>query len=541
MKKKKRQVKLRTKINGLILLNLLFVLLLVTVSLSFIMVHREYDEAGQNALTVAKTVAGLPEVIQAFKEPNPSSIIQPIAEDIQEKSGAQFVVVSNMNLIRYSHPDTSLIGKHMVGDDDKQVLLGHGSITRATGTLGLSIRGKYPVFDEQNHQIGVVSVGFLMQNIWKKITSLILKIIGTGIIALIAGLIGAFILSGHIKKQILNLEPHEIAFLSQQQAAILESIREGIVAIDTNGKIMTFNREAKSLLEKETGDLKGKAITSVLPNSRLTEVIKEGASHYDQPMIIGNSLVVVNRIPVKIDGKVIGAVASFRDKLHLDQLDQRLVDIGQYVDTLRSQRHEFMNKLHLISGLIQMKEYDLVKDLIEEVHVEQQNVLNFFLAKVRDPAIVGVLIGKMHRAKELGIQLAITDDSSVSEICPHRETVLTILGNAIENSMEAITKTKNDRDAVISVHIKENLDLLSLQVSDNGPGVDPELGDHIFDDGGTTKGEGRGFGLALVTRLVSRLNGKMVMNSSSEGATLQVRLPVRGDKNDSSRIASSSG
>lgn len=64
-------MKLRTKINGLILLNLLFVLLLVTVSLSFIMVHREYDEAGQNALTVAKTVAGLPEVIQAFKEPNP--------------------------------------------------------------------------------------------------------------------------------------------------------------------------------------------------------------------------------------------------------------------------------------------------------------------------------------------------------------------------------------------------------------------------------------------------------------------------------------
>jgi two-component system CitB family sensor kinase len=126
-------------------------------------------------------------------------------------------------------------------------------------------------------------------------------------------------------------------------------------------------------------------------------------------------------------------------------------------------------------------------------------------------------------------------------MCPHRETVLTILGNAIENSMEAVSKTKNSRDAVISVHIKENLDLLTLHVSDNGPGVDPELGDHIFADGGTTKGEGRGFGLALVTRLVSRLNGKMVMNSSSMGATLQVRLPVRRDKNDSSRIASSSG
>jgi two-component system, CitB family, sensor kinase len=527
LKFNKSQVKLRTKINGLILLNLLFVLVLFIVTLSQIMVHREYGETGDNALSVAKTVSGLPEVIEAFKAPSPSSIIEPIAENIRKKTGAQFIVVSNMNLIRYSHPDRSKIGKHMVGDDDKQVLLGHGSITQATGTLGLSIRGKYPVFDDQHHQIGIVSVGFLLQNIWKKLTSLILEIIGIGVIALIAGLIGAFILSGHIKKQIFNLEPHEIAFLTQQQAAILESIREGIVAVDTNGTITTFNREAKSMLPNEISDPIGKAITSILPSSRLTEVIKEGTSHFDQQMIIGNSLVVVNRIPVKINDEVIGAVASFRDKLHLDQLEQRLADIGKYADTLRSQRHEFMNKLHLISGLIQMKEYQLVKELIEEFHSEQQKVLNFFLARVRDPAIVGVLIGKMHRAKELGIQLTITDDSIVSELCPHREIVLTILGNAIENAIEAIKTMEIETHCkVITVLIKEAGNLLTINVTDSGPGIDPELGDQIFADGGTTKGAGRGFGLALVSRLVSRLNGSIVMNSSSEGAALQVGLPI---------------
>jgi two-component system CitB family sensor kinase len=521
------QVKLRTKINGLILLNLVFVLLLFIICLSWIMVHREYDETGINALSTAKMVAGLPEVVNAFKEPNPSSIIQPLAENIRKKTGAQFIVVSNMNLIRYSHPDPSQIGKHMVGDDDKQVLLGKGSITQAVGTLGLSIRGKYPIFNEKHQQIGLVSVGFLMEGIWKKLTSLILEITALGFIALIVGLIGAFILSGHIKKQIFNLEPHEIAFLTQQQAAILESIREGIIAVDTNGKITTFNREAKNMLAEELGDPIGRSITAVLPSSRLTEVIKEGSVHFDQPMIIGNSLVVVNRIPVKIDGKVIGAVASFRDKIQLDQLDRRLADIGQYVDTLRSQRHEFMNKLHLISGLIQMKEYELVKDVIEDVHNEQQNVLNFFLARVRDPAIVGVLIGKMHRAKELGIQLIITDDSKVSERCPHRDTVLTILGNAIENAMEAITTMKEVRPSpTISIQIKEERLQLTIKVNDTGPGVDPELGDQIFIDGGTTKGDGRGFGLALVSRLVSRLNGSIMMSSSPEGASLQVSLPI---------------
>jgi two-component system, CitB family, sensor kinase len=526
LKFNKNQVKLRTKINYLILLNLLFVLVLFILSLSWIMVHREYDEKGRNALAVAKTVAGLPEVIQAFKDPNPSFTIQAIAESIRKKTGAQFIVVSNMNLIRYSHPDTSKIGRHMVGDDDKQVLLGHGSITQATGTLGLSIRGKYPVFDGQHHQIGIVSVGFLMENIWKQLTPLILEIICIGAIALLVGLIGAFFLSGHIKKQIFNLEPYEIAFQTQQQAAILESIREGIIAIDTGGNITTFNREAKSMIDYEIDDLIGKAITSILPGSRLLEVINEGSAHFDQPMIIGNSLVVVNRVPVKIGDEVIGAVGSFRDKLQLDHLDQRLADIGKYVDTIRSQRHEFMNKLHLISGLIQMKEYELVKNIIEDVYSEQQNVLNFFLARVRDPAIVGVLIGKMHRAKELGIQLTISNDSTVSELCPHRETVLTILGNAIENAMEAIrTMKENPLPATISVNIKEKHDLLTIQVIDNGPGIDPKLGNQIFEDGGTTKGKGRGFGLALVSRLVSRLKGNIEIYSSAEGATLQVSLP----------------
>lgn len=526
MRRNKKQIKLRTKMNGLILLNLLFVLILFIVCLSYIMVHREYEETGGNALSLAKTVAGLPEIVNAFHEPNPSSIIQPIAENIRKKTGAQFIVVSNMKLIRYSHPVSSQIGKRMVGNDDKQVLLGQGSITQATGTLGLSIRGKYPIFDKNHHQIGVVSVGFLLQDIWKKLSSLILEITGIGFISLIVGLIGGNILTGHIKKQIFNLEPYEIAFLTQQQGAILESIREGIIAVDTNGKITTFNKEAKNLLGEDSVGLIGKAITSILPSSRLNEVIKAGTSHFDQPMIVGNSLVIVNRIPVKINGKVIGAVASFRDKLHLDQLDEHLADIGQYVDTLRSQRHEFMNKLHLISGLIQMKEYKLVHELIEEVHNEQQNILNFFLTRIRDPAVVGVLIGKMHRAKEMGIQLSISKDSTVTELCPHRETVLTVLGNAIENAIEAIkTMGTNRSPSEITVHIKEEQDILNLEIGDTGPGVDPMLGDQIFTDGGTTKGEGRGFGLALVSRLVSRINGKMIMNSSPNGATLHVSLP----------------
>jgi two-component system, CitB family, sensor kinase len=77
----------------------------------------------------------------------------------------------------------------------------------------------------------------------------------------------------------------------------------------------------------------------------------------------------------------------------------------------------------------------------------------------------------------------------------------------------------------ITVHIKEDVERLYMEVSDTGPGIDPKIGDQMFEDGKTTKGEGRGFGLALVSRLVSRLDGTIFMISTPTGATLQVSLP----------------
>lgn len=158
------------------------------------------------------------------------------------------------------------------------------------------------------------------------------------------------------------------------------SFVKGLLPSIVMGEITTCNMEAKKILEMENMDLQGKNITSILPTSRLMEVLQKSVVQRDEPMIIGKTLVITNRVPVYVKGKEIGAVASFRDKLQLDKIDRHLADIGQYVDSLRSQRHEFMNKLHLISGLIKLKEYDMVSELIGQVNEEQQGILNFFLS-----------------------------------------------------------------------------------------------------------------------------------------------------------------
>lgn len=529
MSKKKKTMRLRTKINLLVLLNMVLVLILAMSALGYILVDRKFKETGDRALFVARTVAGLPQVAEAFNGPDPASVLQPLAEQLRKQTNAEFIVIANTDLIRYSHPNPDNIGKHLSWDDydiDQRVLQGQDTETKSAGTLGLSMRGKTPIYDANHKLIGLVSVGFLEKDIWKELSALFFKFSVIGLVALLFGFGGAYLLSGHIKKQIFNMEPGEIAFLTREQAAILDSTREGIIAINSDGNITTCNREAKKLLDIEEENVIGKHVNTVLSTSRLSDVVRDGAVHKDEPMIIGNTLIVTNRVPVYSNQRVIGAVATFRDKLQLDQLDQRLADIGQYADSLRSQRHEFMNKLHLISGLIKMKEYDMVGELIEEINEEQQDLLDSFLTKIHDPAIVGLLIGKINRAKELGLQLVIDSRSSLPDPCPHRDILVTFLGNTIENAFEALSGSKpSGSPGMVTVSLLNEPDRIIVKVQDNGPGVDPGLGEDIFKDGVTTKGSGRGFGLALLSKLAANAGGTISMESSPAGAAFQVMLP----------------
>ena len=524
-----KRMTLRSKITWLVSLNIFLMMFLMVSAIVYLVIQDEFRDTGNHALSMSRVVAGMPQVIQAFQTDNPAAAIQPIVEQIRKASGAEFIVVGNMNQIRYSHPDLKKLGLRMVGEDNEIVLNGKESVTKARGSLGLSIRGKTPVFDANHHQIGIVSTGFLAEKIWSNLKPYFTKIISVGILALLFGFIGARMLSGHVKEQLFDMEPYEIAFATNEQAAILEAIREGIIAVNSSGHIVSCNREAKKMLGVENDDVIGKEVTEVFPATRMPEVLKSGVPQYDQPSIIGNTLAIVNRVPVILSGKVIGAVCTFRDKVHLDKIDQRLIDIGHYVDTLRSQRHEFMNKLHLISGLIQTSEFDMARTVIEQVNEEYQNAVQFYLARIRDAAIVGILVGKTHRAAELGIQLTVLSESTISESCPYREIVVTALGNTIDNAFESITQSDNAKDnqPAVTILMQEDEGGVLIEVGDNGPGIDQNIREHIFEDQATTKGTGRGFGLSLVSRLVTNVGGTIGCESWPGKTVIRIALPKR--------------
>ncbi|MEE3121738.1 MAG: PAS domain-containing protein, partial [SAR324 cluster bacterium] len=241
---------------------------------------------GRAALNVSKTVS-LTGVVQQGLKQLQSQEIQHYAERVRKATGASFVVVGDHEGKRYSHPVPERIGKYMVGGDNEQALVhGQSYISRAVGTLGPSLRGKVPIFSSAGEIIGVVSVGYLIQTMRDVIQPyqqrLLLWIFGLfGV-----GALGTWLIAREVKRSIFGLEPYEIAGLYRERTALLESIREGIIAINEKGEVTVMNQQAAQILGFTPEEAIGKPIERMLPETRMLEVLKTGKGEHDQEMLI---------------------------------------------------------------------------------------------------------------------------------------------------------------------------------------------------------------------------------------------------------------
>ena len=488
--------------------------------------HRKAEiityQMGERALAVAKTVAGMPQIINAFATPDPAFIIQPLAERVRQETGARYVVVGNAQSIRYSHPVPERIGQPMVGGDNEQALVyGQSYVSEATGTLGTAMRGKTPIWDEDGNIIGVVSVGFMLERVDMDVaryTSL-----GWALVALmiLLGFAGAYWLSQHLKKVILGLEPYEIARLAMEKEAILQSIHEGILAVNHDGQITLVNQQARRFLGlPDEQVLLGKPIREVVPNSRLIEVLKHGEQEFDQEMWLGDHPVVANRVPIMHEGEIEGAVATFRSRREIIDLSQALTQASRDVDMLRAQAHEFSNKLYTISGLLQLNRVDEALALIHQETERAQAQMSFLMRHVADAVLSGILLGKLTRARELGVALEIDEQSSLS--CPltvtGQEVMMSVVGNLLDNACHAALNGPNRESPKVRLFFTDLGEQLLIEVEDNGSGVPSEHAASIFQDGFSTKtGKHRGIGLALVARLCHQHGGEITLEESELG------------------------
>ena len=515
------------------MLLLMFLLLGALVIITWLMVSmlvssilEEY--IGRNALNVSKTVSLTTVVHEGLKNKN-STQIQLYAESVRKATGARFVVVGDHEGRRYSHPVPERIGKLMVGGDNPRALeRGEAYVSKAVGTLGPSMRGKVPIFANSGKVIGVVSVGYLQETV-ESVTEGYLQRVLLWVFGLfLFGGIGTWLIARNVKQSIFGLEPVEIARLFRERNAILDSIREGVVAINDKGQVTMLDHEAAKILKIPPESGIGTSIESILPQTRMLEVLKSGEEQFDQEMIIGGIEVIVNRVPIWQNDRVAGVVSSFRRKDEIDRMAQELTQIQEYSEVLRTQTHEYSNKLHTLAGLIQLGSHQEALDLIGRETSGYQELLGTLAETVPEPLLSAIILGKYNRAQELRINFQLDPESRMIDIPKkiNREKIVTILGNLLENALEAAQENTSGKRTVQLSMTDFGNDLI-FEVEDSGPGIEDESVDLSLQHGFTTKsGTGRGIGLSLVHENLKYLGGHLtVVRSSLGGMRFTIYIP----------------
>lgn len=488
------------------------------------------DTYAGRVLTIARSLAELAAVRESYRADDPSRTLQPLAELVRQSAGADFVVFTDRQGIRYSHPDPENIGLR-VSTDPGVALSGREFLGTETGTLGRSLRAKVPVRDSNGRVIGVVSVGVLESELAADLATVVPQLVAWLTAAAFVGVAGAVGVTRLVRRRIHGLEPEEIAELLQARDAMLHGIREGVVAVDATGRLALVNDEAMRLLGLRS-DPTGRPASDVLDAEDLLPLAADSENLSDRLVLVGERVLVVNRTAARVDGREVGRVLTLRDRTELFDALRALDGQRTITDALRAQAHEFSNNLHVVSGLVELGRHAEAVAFIERVGGGSGTTQGASLREIEDPSVAAALVTKSAMARERGVTLRVDPATEVADGVG--DDALTIIGNLVDNAIDA-----TGSGGAVELLVRHAADrAVEVRVSDDGPGVPREMREHIFETGVSTKVptsdlQGRGIGLALVARIVARRGGSIAVDDRpGRGAVFSVTLPATAPAGD---------
>lgn len=482
---------------------------------------RQYE---LRAVEIAATVAAIPEIRGDLTRPQNQAPIQRLASRIQRSAGADYVVVTDRSGIRFSHPNAALIGQRL--EEPVAALDGHTHVGIDRGSLGRSANGKAPIFGPTGAVVGQVSVGILERNVSSELRHEALLIALYSALVMAFGVVASWVLARTIKRVTFGLELSEIASLFQEREAMLHGIREGVLGLDSEDRVNVINDEARRLL-RITSTATGERLDELVPPGRLRKLLTGDISGVDQIVLTDEYLLAVNRMPVRLSGRDVGFVVTLRDRTELEALLRELHAVTGLTAALRAQEHEFANRLHVIAGLLELAGPEEVTAYLAELSQRSLASGEQLRARIAPPAVAALLLAKVTVAAEQDVQLTIDDSSHLDQPTVDPNTLITIIGNLVNNAVDAVAGQPAPR--LVTVHICDGGGEIRIDVADSGPGLSPDATHRIFEDGYSTKPPRgqmpRGLGLALVSRLVHRAGGSIVV-APGRGGRFEVRFPI---------------
>lgn len=501
------------------------VVLIAVAAVSIAQSSKEFrDVRGQRMIAVAENVASTPIVRDRYGDPFAAKFLAPDVDRAIALSGAGLAeLIDPTGVVRVSS-DPSRVGRHTD--------FGPSRVDEGRAWFGdldvdgrHSLVGQVPILSIDGHVLSVVSVSEPYPSVWQILSGAGERLLVYLSLGAALGLLASWLLSRRIKRHTRGLEVAEIAGLAEHREALLHSIREGVIGVNTHGVITVVNDSAQELLGIGA-DAVDKRVRDTGIDPAVAAFLLSGEDGHDVVIATPNRVLALNRRAATSQGQRIGTVTTMRDSTELASMQAQLSSHKSVTDTLRAQTHEFANQLHTISGLVQLEEYDSVRDLVGTLTRRRAAISDAVTQRISDPAVAALLIAKTTLAAESGVSLELAPDSHLAALSAALATdVITVLGNLIDNAVDVSEGTTASR---VAVRI-DDTGGLTIDVADSGPGVPEELRSQIFSRGVTSKPDvpgGRGIGLALVRLITAQHGGTVEVRDATDGGALFVaRLP----------------
>ena len=364
---------------------------------------------------------------------------------------------------------------------------------------------------------GYVLAGLYLRSIRTMALRTLGVFVGIGLAALGVGTLLSLQLARRIKSGLLGYEPDAFRDLFLRRMELLDALDEGLLAIDRDAHILYINRAAAEMLSFDKDAVLGRPLAEVYPQSTIPQVLRTQKAEYNVSLeSLRHVRILSDRMPVWRDGRIVGAVAIFRNRTEVARLARELTGVQHIVEAMRAYTHEFMNKLHVILGLLQLGEAKRAEEYVLQLTQTRALSTRQISACIAEPSVAALLIGKSCRAAELGVRLTLDPASHLDADprCLPAPAMITVLGNLIENAFDAFAQTPGHTLHEVSVSVREGEQGLILSVDDNACGMSDEVRRHLFERGATSKGEGHGTGLYLVKQIVDAYHGDIRVEST---------------------------
>jgi PAS domain S-box-containing protein len=349
------------------------------------------------------------------------------------------------------------------------------------------------------------------------------------------------------------------------------NMRNGVLAIDRQGRMVLINDEARRLFRLGPGDVAGTPYPDLLHEHPDIVRVLGGAFELkllpnraelrmkSTDTVIGYTLSLVR----DDDGTVVGAAMFFKDLTHVEQIEERerlrdrLAAVGEMAAVMA---HEIKNPLagiEVLAGLLRRKVPEnpeaqtLVNDIINEAKMANaivQEVLAF-VRPVRlqvdrtslSEAINNAVALADGKAMRGSILIDLNVPKSMPSLGADQHQLTQVFCNLLINAYEAldgrgridisarIANTSADGALLPDGHVA--VPTVVIDVADDGPGMPPEIAEKIFNPFFTTKAQGSGLGLAIVRKIVDAHEGRIDMTTADgRGTRFRVTLPVEPHK-----------